>query len=141
MDDEAGFNATLDANPDDWQTRLVYADWLQDRDDPRAEGYRALGVLRVVPFYYREPKEPAWLYWNIDRYGTPFPPRRDANEIDSAMLPGDWHALALEGKREGDAVIGFTSRREAEDAAAHAFAKLPASRREELLADESVTLA
>lgn len=47
--EEAGFNAALDANLIDHDTRLVYADWLQDRDDPRAAGYRALGLLRRFP--------------------------------------------------------------------------------------------
>ena len=40
---EDDFQRALDKNPDDWQTRLVFADWLEERDDPRAEGYRALG--------------------------------------------------------------------------------------------------
>ena len=50
MTTEDDFHRALDANPDDWQTRLVFADWLDDRGDPRAEGYRALGHLRLCPF-------------------------------------------------------------------------------------------
>src|SRR5262249_13386737 len=46
---EDDFQNALDAQPGDWQTRLVFADWLQDRSDPRAEGYRALGMNRIVP--------------------------------------------------------------------------------------------
>jgi uncharacterized protein (TIGR02996 family) len=46
---EDDFQNALDANPEDHQTRLVFADWLQERVDPRAEGYRALGRLRVQP--------------------------------------------------------------------------------------------
>ena len=49
MTTEDDFQAALDTNPGDWQTRLVFADWLQERDDPRAEGYRALGLLRRAP--------------------------------------------------------------------------------------------
>ena len=49
MTTEDHFQAALDENPSDWQTRLVLADWLQDRDDPRADGYRVLGRLRRWP--------------------------------------------------------------------------------------------
>ncbi len=49
MTDEDAFQAHLDANPEDHVTRLVFADWLQDHGDPRAEGYRALGALRRSP--------------------------------------------------------------------------------------------
>ena len=36
MSEEAGFIAALLAEPDDRTTLLVYADWLDDRGDPRA---------------------------------------------------------------------------------------------------------
>ena len=49
MTSEDDFQAALDTSPDDWQTRLVFADWLQERGDPRAEGYRALAVHRRIP--------------------------------------------------------------------------------------------
>jgi uncharacterized protein (TIGR02996 family) len=38
MDEEAGFIAALAAEPDDRTTLLVFADWLDERADPRAEG-------------------------------------------------------------------------------------------------------
>jgi uncharacterized protein (TIGR02996 family) len=37
MNDEAGFLNALRANPEDIETRLVYADWLEERGDPRHE--------------------------------------------------------------------------------------------------------
>ena len=37
MTTEDDFQQALDANPDDHHTRLVFADWLQERGDPRAE--------------------------------------------------------------------------------------------------------
>src|SRR4051812_5929885 len=49
MTTEDDFNRRLDAHPEDWQTRLVFADWLDERGDVRAEGYRVLGDLRVSP--------------------------------------------------------------------------------------------
>src|SRR5262245_54586051 len=45
MTTEDDFQRTLDATPEDWQTRMVFADWLDERGDPRAAGYRALGKL------------------------------------------------------------------------------------------------
>ena len=64
MTTEDDFQAALDADPENWQTRLVFADWLQERGDPRAEGYRALGVLRRRPFRWgtRTPTRRGWSY-------------------------------------------------------------------------------
>lgn len=49
MTTESDFQQLLDADPTDWQTRLIFADWLQERNDIRAAGYRALGRLRLYP--------------------------------------------------------------------------------------------
>lgn len=49
MTSEDAFQAILDERPDDSQLRLVFADWLQDHADPRADGYRALGELAIWP--------------------------------------------------------------------------------------------
>lgn len=38
--EEAAFWAAVRANPDDETARLVFADWLADRGDPRAEYMR-----------------------------------------------------------------------------------------------------
>lgn len=103
MTTEEDFQAALDANPDDWQTRGVFADWLQERDDVRAEGYRALGVCRVVPVHTRVD---GWYLTGLD-----YPNR-------------GWLSQGYDSSR---------SRRAAEDAAALAFAKLPELRRYELL--------
>lgn len=46
---ESDFQAALDAEPDNHLLRLIFADWLQERDDPRAAGYRALGVVGATP--------------------------------------------------------------------------------------------
>lgn len=43
--EEADILAAIRKDPGDQLTRLKYADWLQDRDDPRAEGMRALALL------------------------------------------------------------------------------------------------
>src|SRR4051794_28526898 len=44
MNEEAGFIAALLAGPDDRTTLLVYADWLDERADPRAEYLRLLAA-------------------------------------------------------------------------------------------------
>ncbi len=54
MTTEDDFQRALDANPDDHHTRLVFADWLQERGDERAEGYRELGHLRLYPCHFVE---------------------------------------------------------------------------------------
>src|SRR3954452_8555626 len=81
MTTEDDFQAALDTHPDDWQTRLVFADWLQERGDPRADGYRALGLLRRCPHHYTGDSPPSW---GFDRAGV-FP--QDDEEI---TLPPDW---------------------------------------------------
>jgi uncharacterized protein (TIGR02996 family) len=40
MSDEAGFLKALESNREDVTTRLVYADWLDERNDPRGEYLR-----------------------------------------------------------------------------------------------------
>src|SRR4051794_14008230 len=47
MSEEAGFITALLTEPDDCTTLLVYADWLQDRSDPRAEYLRLLAVEKA----------------------------------------------------------------------------------------------
>jgi uncharacterized protein (TIGR02996 family) len=45
MNDEAAFQAALSARPDDNHLRLIYADWLDERGDPRGELLRLLHTL------------------------------------------------------------------------------------------------
>lgn len=40
--------------PHDFTARLVFADWLQERDDPRAEGWRFTAHRLLVPTFSRE---------------------------------------------------------------------------------------
>jgi uncharacterized protein (TIGR02996 family) len=118
---EDEFQVLLDANPEDFHTRLVFADWLQERGDPRAEGYRALGVngktCCSAGFYTA---------WYCQRhYGW-----------ECRCLPDDWFD-AIEhdspgGNRGMDSFV-WENRKLGEDAAALAFSKLPPGRRAELL--------
>jgi uncharacterized protein (TIGR02996 family) len=130
---EDDFNAALDAHPDDHHTRMVFADWLQERGDERAEGYRALGVGRRYPVSVRMAVPPwhgkrAWVFGGADND----PPEHQRH----CLLSVDWLKFIERGKGcdEHWQWRRRLKRREAEDAAALAFAKLPAERRTELLA-------
>ena len=50
MDDEVAFLLTLAATPDDYTAHLVYADWLQEQDDPGSECLRAWVDLVQHPY-------------------------------------------------------------------------------------------
>src|SRR5215218_8987498 len=63
MEQEALLNA-IRANPDDHTARLVYADWLDEHDDPLAEYVRAECELMAY-----EPGAPEW-HHTIDRLFT-----------------------------------------------------------------------
>ncbi len=123
MTTEDDFQNALDACPEDWQTRLVFADWLQERGDVRAEGYRALGTKRHAALKINGSM---WSWWKGTQRGL-----RD--EIDH----GWWKLLNLPLRDGASFHKVANTRREAEDAAALAFAKLPAERRAELLATTS----
>jgi uncharacterized protein (TIGR02996 family) len=119
MTTEDDFQAALDADPDDWQTRLVLADWLEERGDERGAGYRALGLHR-----HRPPRGDGHVWFNAARYGR----------VTSENLPADWFGeLCEETDGESDWFRTWNTRREAEDAAARAFGRLQPERRAELL--------
>lgn len=125
MTSEDDFQKQLDANPDDHLTRLVFADWLQERGDLRAEGYRALGRNRLCPMKDINPSLKTrfgkW-YWTDTVTGKPF-----------GHALKDWWYFKV-AKLVPQVKGGFATRCEAEDAAALAFVELSASRRAELLA-------
>jgi uncharacterized protein (TIGR02996 family) len=129
---EEDFQAALDANPDDHHTRLVFADWLQERDDVRAEGYRALGLHRRYPDRISVGRKKNVWWWSELEAGVVLA------EAQNWRLPKDWcERLEIRGPRPPyyplAAVENANTRREVEDVAAVAFAQLPAERRTELL--------
>jgi uncharacterized protein (TIGR02996 family) len=126
---EDDFQKALDANPDDFQTKLVFADWLQERGDERAEGYRALGVQRLYPFQVKMAVGP-WKNQTAWMFGTP-----SSSECPKAQqLPPDWFKKVARSEASDNWWCRFPSRRACEDAVAWAFSQLPAERRTELLA-------
>jgi len=128
---EDDIHRAIDAQPDDWNARLVLADWLDEHDDPRATGYRALAQLRLCPFV-----DDVFFWWTtISADCCPAGGVRGSG----CTLPNDWFALVeLSPSSEQFKPLGApgvtASRREVEDAAALAFAKLPPQRQAELLA-------
>jgi uncharacterized protein (TIGR02996 family) len=133
---EDDFQRALDKRPGDWQTRLVFADWLQERGDPRAEGYRALGLLRLVPHRVKYRNAPwrdqmVWVLGNDNN--------ADTNRQVGAMLPTDWFTRVRQGPGSDSWWVRNPKRSELEDAVAAAFSQLPAERRAELLTEPTDT--
>jgi uncharacterized protein (TIGR02996 family) len=126
---EDDWHAALDAHPDHHELRLRFADWLELQGDPRAEGYRALGLLRLYPCPPRG-YDPGCPYWIRD-------PSRYRDYAHHALCV-DWFALLDVKGTEYDCAPMWSNdtgatRRGLEDAAALAFSRLPADRRAELL--------
>jgi uncharacterized protein (TIGR02996 family) len=130
---EDDFQAALDARPSDWQTRLVFADWLQERDDPRAEGYRALGHLRAYPVLIQmesSADEPGAWYFIFGNLGNALARPR----WTLCLVPEPWfQKLTKKHERnQNDYWRYYDDRRAADDDAARAYAKLSAKRRAEV---------
>lgn len=117
---ESDFQHALDREPDNSLLRLIFADWLQERDDPRSEGYRALGTLGR--YAHKRTHEENYGMGNYGWFREGFV----SDEPLGVHLPRDWSELL-------GSHIGFATRREAEDAAARAFLKIPRKRRAALL--------
>jgi uncharacterized protein (TIGR02996 family) len=134
---EEDFHKLLDANPDDHHTRLVFADWLQERNDPRAEGYRALVQLKKRPNQSRYSPDDTWVWGrnensshNYTWYGI------------NGALPESWLRRIINNhpRYDHDQYSDpnnnwryHTSRRNSEDAAALAFSSLPKQTKNRLL--------
>lgn len=130
---EEDFHRLLDANPDDHHTRMVFADWLQDRNDPRSEGYRALGQLQRNPIQSQHSSD-TWVWGNKKNSSYHYGP--------NGTLPDPWIKRTKNNhpRYGGSPIIDpnsnwryYTSRREAEDAAALAFNKLPTRFKNQIL--------
>lgn len=117
---EDDFQAALDHTPKDWQARLVFADWLDERGDERADGYRALGRWRRVPQVYS--LDVGGCFWVCCPDSTWF---KWQHRLFAASLPYNWHSRM----REAQLTDEFPSRRLAEDAAARAYCRLVADLR------------
>lgn len=118
MTNEEDFQRRLNRVSHDWQTRLVFADWLYERGDPRAEGYRVLGLLRKRPLKFKVKyiphKHRLFRWYTFDLDDTEESRRYSSSEHH---LPFAWWEMI--------AFDEWKTRREAEDAAALAFVDVP----------------
>lgn len=141
MTSEQDFAKKLDLTPSDWQTRMVFADWLEEHGDPRAAGIRELGRRRIFPLFLPE-----------DFYvpkGRSFLATRATNNNDLARkkkhcnIPDAWFGAVLT-RLHGSSVMAeyniyddkpdysywywwvrFTTRAGLEDALALAYTEIP----------------
>lgn len=136
MNDEEAFQAALDARPNDHTTRLVFADWLQDRGDERAEGYRMMAFARMVPAGpKKESQKGQRIWWWLETI---------AGRSHNCNVKSYWHSHlttrwvespegchpSWSGER-----VAYLTRREAEDNAARAWMKVSADKRHRDLRD------
>jgi len=70
------FRARIWRRPRDWTARLVFADWLQERDDPRAAGWRFSAERKLLPVNRRvtyasrfDVRSHQWIQSETDRTG------------------------------------------------------------------------
>lgn len=126
MTTEAEFQAMLDANPSDGHTRMVFADWLQERDDPRAEGYRWMGMNGVYPFQHPKDATLSSRSWQFLHGGLEN--ARSAEDAGNrhAVLPVgvSYDGLATFATNRDHMGYNDPSRRALEDRAANTIAKL-----------------
>ncbi len=137
MTTEDEFQRQLDDHPDDWHTRLVFADWLDDRDDPRAAGYRAIARRKRCPTGTLLGGQLVWWWRRVtlaDRATGVSTLPRGVAPMESHYVPSDWFDRLPSDRRRGQFwPVPFLSRGVCEDALALAFAQLPDGRRLELL--------
>lgn len=137
MTTEDDFQSSLDRCPDDWQTRMILADFLEERGDVRAEGYRALGANRIAPV--RGDRGNGWWVGNGANYILYEAQRRSGWwHYRGSLVADDWFAWIAHGELVLNVWRKFETRREADGAAALAFSQLPPERRAELLAGAEI---
>src|SRR5438067_1009492 len=92
MDEEGGFLQALQSKPGDNDVIQVYADWLEERGDSRADFLRLRVAVEQLPeesqrqdlsnrlYRLRGGMDPAWLT-ALDRVLPPWPPLRAALDM------------------------------------------------------------
>lgn len=139
--EEIAFQKSLDENPEESLTRLVFADWLDERKDRRASGYRALGMIGAYPWKPDETRN-RWWFWTrcFDDDGPALDEETELPEGTLHGLPQPWQLAYMYQIDPQETKRGFSveliSRQETEDAAALAFLMLDAGMREKLLRGE-----
>jgi uncharacterized protein (TIGR02996 family) len=106
---EDAFQATLEEDPTNSGTRLVFADWLEEQGDARAAGYRWMGTHEKWPYAWaRSRRVPR--YFSFDWY------REGGSAIwdvpAHCRIP-EWLWRALQSTTD---FAGYPTRRTAEEA-------------------------
>lgn len=132
--------AHLDARPNNHRARRLLGEWLQWHGDARGEGYVALAACGREPRHLFAANYAAFLWYDLTdqmaecERGRILYPRQAVHPASDLPL---WWFEKLRGAVEVyDEFKEYPTRRAAEDAAALAFARLPAERREQLLKGE-----
>lgn len=124
MTTEEDFQLMLDANPEDWLTRIIFADWLQENGDRRAAGYRELGIRQRMPILKFLPINSTFgivgstrnegYTWINDKFGL--------SHYKRETLPRNLWDLLNNYYMKSHNRVYYLSRREAENSFALAFA-------------------
>jgi uncharacterized protein (TIGR02996 family) len=93
VNDEESFQVTLDADPYDQTARAAFADWLEDRGDPRAAAVRELWRMGWAPFQNGPDS------WTCGNYNSP---ERLEGPKDTSKLPKQWWEHVKKRCAEGD---------------------------------------
>jgi len=89
--EEEAFRRAIEANPEEMTTRLVFADWLQERDDPRADGWRATVALGTVAWWFCGDETQCWGWWRYSGHDSVVARHLKESRLPfGAVLPGDW---------------------------------------------------
>lgn len=109
MTDEETFQAAIDADPTNSALRLVFADWLEERGDWRAAGYRWMGENHKWPYDWSK-NAMITVYNTFDWFIDGSPTQWDVPK--HCILPAEfrrWFPTSLY-------MPSFETRREAEEA-------------------------
>jgi uncharacterized protein (TIGR02996 family) len=136
--EEQSFWDAIAADPNDILTMLVFADWLEDREDCRSEGIRSLVEGGYKPLSHE------CRFWGTRDNKTywPNPLPMDSyhyeyfEKVGSALLPNDWFVLLSMSSDLGPYWRHYKTLHTSINDAALAFSRLPYERRQELLKQE-----
>jgi uncharacterized protein (TIGR02996 family) len=133
MSDEEAFQAELDKHPESSDVRMIFADWLDERDDPRGYGYRIMGKLGIYPKHIEKGARGAGAKWWVFHNSGYVCKGQEHMTLPS---PLDYALLT----RCGGTGYCNDSRRLLEDSVALAFATFTTKRVAELLAEKMVSV-
>lgn len=94
----------LDAHPDDSSCRLLLAEWLDERGDPDAAGYRWMGERAKRPWCF------SWCY-------------RSGDQVPSSLPAALWSAIPGGARLSRSYRIVYHTRRDAESALCRAVSE------------------